>query len=185
MFVSSVFWLFSAGFEPSQSEQSGLANLWGGWPGILLSSRMQFNKITFRKRGASSTFSLCVSSVRSATSIRLLLVPKQVGHGWTFWAASFSRWRSDRDGSGTGDTRPPWAEFLWVSGLQVCLALTDTAALNQAGTRPQTPCGSISAHPAGSDKLTALATGLFQHHSQPGVCCEASFVSRLHENEWI
>lgn len=50
--------------------------------------------------------------------------------------------------------------------LQVCLALTDTAALNQAGTRPQTPCGSISAHPAGSDRLQALTTGLFQYHSQ-------------------
>lgn len=66
--------------------------------------------------------------------------------------------------------------------LQVCLALTDTAALNQAGTQPQTPCGSVSAHPAGSDRLPALTTGLFQHHSQSVVCCKTLILLELHEN---
>lgn len=76
-----------------------------------------------------------------------------------------SRWRPDMNECGTGD--PSWVPLSErLVCLQVCLALTDTAALNQAGTRPQTPCGSISAHPAARDKLTAVTTGLFQHHSQ-------------------
>lgn len=56
--------------------------------------------------------------------------------------------------------------------LQVCRALT---ARTQAGTRPQTPCGSISAHPAARDKLTAVTTGLFHRCSQ---------LRRLHVYEW-
>lgn len=73
------------------------------------------------------------------------------------------------DDRGTGDTRTPSMSRVSLSErlvcLQVCLALTDAAALNQAGTRPQTPCGSVSVHPAGSDKLTAVTTGLFQHRA--------------------